>query len=88
MAGIGPYAEQVFFLIIEKQPQDCSRTVQGVLSLAKTYPKEIVNLACKRAIAFGVHQYQVIKRICHNGSYSLPVEFNSEEVSNNEYAKV
>jgi len=89
MAGIGPYAEQVFFMILEKQPQDWSKTAQGILSLAKTYPKEIVDLACKRAIAFGVHQYQVIKRICHNGSYNLPVEFNNtEEINENEYAKV
>ena len=90
MAGIGPYTEQMFFLVIQKQPQDWSRTVQGILSLAKSYPKNIVDLACKRAIAFGVHRYQVIKRICHNGSYNLPFEFNSniEEINENECAKV
>lgn len=89
MAEIGPYAEQVFFVVLQKQPQDWSRTIQGILSLTKSYPKEIVDLACKRAIAFGVHQYQVIKRICYNGSYSLPVEFNNyEEINENEYAKV
>lgn len=89
MAQIGPYAEQMFFLVTEKQPDDWSRTVQGILSLAKSYPKEIINLACKRAIAFGVHQYQVIKRICYNGSYNLPVEFNNyEEINDYEYAKI
>lgn len=89
MADIGPYAEQIFFMIIEKQPQDWSRTVQGILSLLKSYPKEIVDLASKRAIAFGVHQYQVIKRICYNGSYSLLVEFNNtEEINEYEHTKV
>lgn len=89
MANIGPYAEQIFFLIIQKQPKDWSRFVQGVLSLAKSYPKEIINLACKRAIAFGIHQYRVIKNMCYNGSYSLPVEFNNyEEINENEYTKV
>jgi len=89
MAGIGPYAEQMFFLVTEKQPSDWSRTVQGILSLSKSYPKDVINLACKRAIAFGVHQYQVIRRICYNGSYNLPVEFNNvEEINEYEYAKV
>ena len=89
MAAIGPYAEQIFFAIIEKHPKDWSRTVQGILSLGKKYPKDVINLACKRALAFGVHQYQVIKRICFNGSYNLPVDFNNvEEINYYEYAKV
>lgn len=89
MADIGPYAEQAFFMILEKQPRDWSRTAQGILSLLKSYPKEILDLACKRAIAFEACQYQVIKRICYNGSYSLPVEFNNtEEINEYEYAKV
>lgn len=89
MADIGPYAEQIFFLILQKQPQDWSRTAQGILSLLRSYPKEIIDLSCKRAIAFGVCQYQVIKRICQNGSYNLPVEFNNtEEINENEYVKV
>jgi len=90
MAQIGPYAEQIFFFVIEKQPGDWSRTIQGILSLSRSYPKEVINLACKRAIAFGVHQYQVVKRICYNGSYNLPVEFNNDigGISEYEYAKV
>lgn len=88
MADIGPYAEQIFFMILQKHPQDWYRTVQGILSLIRSYSKEIVNLACKRAIAFGVCQYQVIKRICYNGSYNLPVEFNHEEINDYEYVKV
>lgn len=88
MAQVGPYAEQIFFLVVQHNPRDWNRTVQGVLSLLKNYPKSIVELACKRALAFGVYQYQVIKNICGNGSYNLPVEFNFEEIDANEYVKV
>lgn len=40
MSQIGAYAQQLFFLIIEKKPRDWSRPVQGILELTKTYPKE------------------------------------------------
>jgi len=86
MCGVGGYAEQLFFRIIQRYPNDWARPVQGILSLLKSYPKDIVDLSCKRALAFGVLQYQIVKRICANGSYNLPVEFNFEE-SNYEYAK-
>jgi len=76
MCGIGSYAEQLFFAIVEKKPADWSRPVQGIISLSKSFPNDIIDLACKRALAFGVCQYQIIKNICSNGSYTLPIEFN------------
>ena len=76
MAQIGEYAEQIFFYIKENHPKDWTRPVSGVLSLLKTYPKEVVNLSCKRALAFDVCQYQIIKNICLNGMYNLPIDFN------------
>lgn len=88
MAEVGPYAEQLFFVVIQKHPKDWSRTIKGILSLLKDYPKEIIDLACKRAMAYETYQYQIIKNICSNGSYNLPVEFNFEEVENYEHAKV
>ncbi|MDA3792964.1 MAG: IS21 family transposase [Elusimicrobia bacterium] len=72
MAELGEYAQQLFFLIIEKKPRDWSRNVQGILSLTKTYPEKIVNLACKRALAYDVHNYSVVKNICCNSSYNMP----------------
>jgi transposase len=78
MAQIGVYAEQLFFLIVQNHPKDWNRTVQGILSLKKTYPKEVIEAACRRALSFGVVRYSVIKNICHNGSYRLPVEFEKE----------
>ncbi len=85
MSEIGNYAEQLFLAIVERQPKDWSRSVRGILSLLKQHPKNIVNSACKRALAFKVYKYQIVKNICANGSYVLPLEFNIEEVEH-EYA--
>ena len=75
MKDLGPFSEQLFFLILQNQKGYWFKTVQGILSLEKGYTKEIVELACKRALAFQVYEYQTIKNICKNGSYKLPVEF-------------
>jgi len=88
MAQIGPYAEQLFFLIVQDNPRDWGRTIRGILSLLKDYTKEIVELACRRAIAFKALKYQTIKNILQNGSYNLPLEFNFEEEEDHEYVKI
>ena len=80
MAHLGTYTEQLFFLVIKEHPRDWGRTVQGILSLRKTYPNEVIEAACRRALSFGVTRYSVIKNICHNGSYLMPVEFEKEAV--------
>jgi len=88
MARIGEYAEQLFFLVVKHHPRDWTRTIQGILSLQKSYPANVVDLACKRALAYGVHQYSIIKNICHNGSYNMPVEFNTpQEEDSYEYTE-
>jgi len=76
MARVGEYTEQLFFLVVKNHPRDWARTIQGILSLQKSYPAEVIELACKRALAYEVYQYAIIKNICHNGSYHIPVEFN------------
>jgi transposase len=78
MTHIGRYAEQLFFLVIKEHPRDWGRTVQGILSLRKAYPDKVIEAACRRALSFGVTRYSVIKNICHNGSYLMPVEFEKE----------
>ena len=78
MAAIGSYAEQLFFLIIDNRKGYWFKSVQGILALEKNYSAEIVNLACKRALAYNVYEYQTIKNICKNGSYKLPIEFQEE----------
>lgn len=76
MSEIGPFAQQVFFIIVSNSPNTWQRPIQGILSLGKSYPKEVIELSCKRAIAFDACKYQTIKNICINGSYNLPIEFN------------
>jgi transposase len=77
MAEIGVFAEQLFFLILKEAKRYWHQPVKGILSLTKKYPKHVVELACKRALAYGVCQYQTIKKICENGTYVLPVDFES-----------
>lgn len=80
MKQIGDDAGILFLLLTSERPRDWNRPVQGILSLTKKFPKDVVNLACRRALAFNVAQYQTIKNICINGSYKLPLEINNEYV--------
>jgi len=74
MAQIGPYTEQLFFLILKEHPRDWHRPVAGIIALKKHYAQEVIEASCKRACHYGITQYSVIKNICHNGSYLLPLE--------------
>lgn len=76
MSNIGEHAEQLFFSILENKNNSWIRPIQGILSLTKKYPSEIINLSCQRALAFNAYEYQIVKNICKNGSYNLPLEFN------------
>lgn len=76
MAAMGQFAEQMFFGLVEHYKNSWSRPVQGILALKKSFSSEVINLACQRALAYSAYEYQIIKNICQNGSYVLPVEFN------------
>ena len=76
MAKIGHYAEQMCLALIREQQRSWYRPVQGILSLVKSHPPEVVNLACQRALAYQALGYQRVKRICNNGSYLLPLDMN------------
>lgn len=80
MKDLGEYAQQFFFFVLNKRPGHWMPIIQGVLSLVRTYSPEIVNLSCKRALAYQAWQYNTIKNICKNGAYNLPVEFDQKEV--------
>jgi hypothetical protein len=77
MAEIGVFAEQLFFLILKETKTYWHQPVRGILSLTKAYSKEIVELACKRALSYGAWQYHIVRNICQNGAYLLPVEFET-----------
>jgi len=80
MTHLGTYTEQLCFLVIKEHPRDWGRTVQGKLSLRKTYPDKVIEGACRRALSFGVNRYSVIRNIYRNGSYLIPIEFEKEAV--------
>lgn len=60
-------------LFLEKAKKDKPRiwtqTIRGILSLRKNYDNNIIDLACKRAIEYGVCEYSTVKNICNNGLY-------------------
>lgn len=73
MKQIGADAGRMFLALVASYPNCWNRPTQGILSLTKFFPKEIVNLACRRALAFNVIEYSTIRNICNNGSYKLPM---------------
>lgn len=78
MAKIGHFAEQFFFFILNHNQNSWQRPVQGILSLTKNHPLNIIDLSCKRALAYQAANYRTVKNICENGSYQLPIEFQEE----------
>jgi len=73
MRSLGIATEILFSKIVEDHPHDWYRIVKGILSLRKTYSDEVIDLTCKRALAFGITHYSKIKRICESGCYHLPL---------------
>ena len=63
MAAIGPEAERYFLWLVRVQGSYWSKGVHGVLSLARKYGPEAVELACKRALYYEAYGYRVIKNI-------------------------
>lgn len=72
--NLGPDVGKLFLLIVSKHPYNWNRIAQGILYLAKNYSNEVINLACKRALSFNIAEYRIIKNMCQNGSYALPID--------------
>lgn len=85
MNSIGPNAIAFFenFTQCKNFKKYDYRSIAGILSLRKTYSKEIIDNACKRALSYEVFSYKVIKRICEKGIDQLPIEKNSTYINNN-----
>ena len=67
---IGPFVLDFLNHLEKAFPQSWRRSIQGVLSLGQSFEADILNKACKRAIAFGAISYRSVKRICENGLYA------------------
>ena len=63
MAAIGPEAERYFLWLVRVQGSYWSKGIHGVLSLARKYGPEAIELACKRALYYEAYGYRVIKNI-------------------------
>lgn len=56
-----------------RNQQSSTRALNGLLSLKKKYPDEVINQACLRACHYGSISYQTVKIICEKGLEALPV---------------
>lgn len=79
MKSIGQYANKLFFILLEQQPNHWYQTTHGILSLQKKFNKQVIDAACNRALSYGAIKYQQIKSICESGCYNLPIS-NEERV--------
>ncbi len=73
MAKIGENTLKVYQTLVDKYPYNWQRMSSGILSLSKRFSPDVVEKACKRALAFNAVQYRKIKSICESGSYNLPL---------------
>ena len=79
MQDLGAEALKFYYLVVDKYPHSWIRIISGIISLNKHYPKNVVNAACLRAIAYGALSYSKVKNICYQGSFNLPIN-NYEEL--------
>ena len=61
--AIGPDAERLCELLFAIEGRVGQRKLWGIVGLAERYPRRLVDSACARAIAEGVHSYQHVKRL-------------------------
>ncbi len=83
MKDIWEYAYRHSLKIKEVNPDNWYRSVKWILSLQKKYWNEVLDLSCKRALAYEVYTYQVILNMCQNWYYKeeLP-DYLNEHNSN------
>lgn len=78
MLQIGSACKELFALIVKEQPNAWYRTVRGILNLRKTYADSVIELSCRRALAFNITNYGKIKSICRSGCYNLELPIYEE----------
>lgn len=69
MIEIGEDALRYFECLVKKQPGYWMRSVKGIIKLSDEYGKRNIDIACSRALHFGVYGYKVIKSICEKGLF-------------------
>ena len=81
LRSLGCYCAEMLKELQEHQ-KDWQRAVRGILSLRKIYNAEDINLACQRAVYFGIYTYSIVKKILASNSYHLPLN----EIDGGSYA--
>ncbi len=61
--AIGPDAQRLCELLFAIEGRVGQRKLWGIVGLAERYPRRLVDVACARAIADGVHSYRHVKAL-------------------------
>ena len=80
LASIGNSAKEMLILLKRDHKKDWTRPARGIISLKKIYSNDLIDLALKRALCFGICSYSKIKKILANNSQNLPLP--DEDYSN------
>jgi hypothetical protein len=76
---LGQKVGEMFLMMVRNYPYSWYSMAKGIISLQKQYPKQVINMACERAMKFNAVSYSKIRDICKSGSYVLPTENYEEE---------
>lgn len=55
----------------EHQPYHWRDMINGICALTRSYEKELINQACRRALAYQAYSYRAVKNICQKGLADL-----------------
>ena len=72
--NIGEKAYLFYKRLKKEKPASYHRVMQGVRSLLKTYPKETMEFAFKRAVDFNCMSYSSLKNMLKNSLYGEPYD--------------
>lgn len=72
--AMGTHTHDFLQKLKEQKPFQWYRIMQGIFNLEHKYTANIVDFACKRAIAYNALSYQSVHNICKNKLYENPKE--------------
>lgn len=66
MASIGEFAVKLLKEIQARRPHHWHKMASGILNLNRVFNASEIEEACRRALHFGSHSFQAVKRFCEN----------------------
>jgi len=70
--SFGSFTREFLNEIMIQKPLHWHKQMQGIFSLEKSFSKQIINSACKRALDYNLLSYSIVKNICSNKLYDIP----------------